>query len=288
MPIKEFEENRQHGTTDFPLEYYQVDETHPRYKMPLHWHGVTELLYIQKGRFVLSLDNKEYILQEGDLCYIAEGVLHGGVPEDCVYECLCFQSGNLLKHSSLIGDYLKDVENSDTFIQPIFTQVQADILRCASRMFAAIRSKQPGWELLALAGLYEFYGMVIQQNYRQAPIDPAAFNRIQQIKLALEYIEHNFQKPITLEQLAKVAGLSPKYFCRHFRNTLQKTPIDYLNHYRIVHARQLLETSKLSIVEVADACGYNDRSYFVRSFKKYTGITPNQYIKLSQYQKIRE
>lgn len=286
MLTKGYKENRQHGTDDFPLEYYIVDNTHPRYKMPHHWHNETELLYIQKGRFILSLNGREYTLEEGNLCYISEGALHGGVPLDCTYECLCFNSNGLLKHSGLISEYLKNVENSRALIQPVFTRVQPGILKCASRMFNAIRAKNPGWELLAIAGLYDFYGTVIQQNYREDPLDSAAFQRLRQIKLALEFIEENYQKSITLEQLAQISGLSAKYFCRYFRNILQKTPIDYLNHYRVERACFLLEENKLSITEVAYACGYNDSSYFVRSFKKYKGITPNQYAKLRKFEKI--
>lgn len=288
MSKKRFQENRQHGTSDFPLEYYLVDSSHPRYEMPLHWHSETELLYIQKGRFLLSLDGNQHTLEEGDFCYISSSSLHGGAPQDCIYECLCFNSDTLLKHTNLVCDYLKDVEDSNALIQPVFTKADSEMLKCASRLFAAVRAKKPGWELLALSGLYDFYGTVVQQNYRKTPLDSVSFQRLRQIKLALEHIEQNFQKQITLEQLAQVAGLSPKYFCRYFKSILQKTPIDYLNHYRIVRARQFLEHNQMSIMEVATACSYHDLSYFVRCFKKYTGITPNQYAKLSQFQKINE
>lgn len=287
MLQKGFEENRQHGTDDFPLEYYSVDSSHPRYNMPHHWHSETEFLYIQKGRFLLSLNGKEYTLEEGDLCYIAEGALHGGIPQDCIYECLVFSSDTLLKYTSTVRNYLKDIENSHTLIQPVFTRAQPAILKCASRMFAAARFEKPGWELLALAGLYDFYGTVIQQNYREEnATDGTTSQRVRQIKMALEFIEQNFQKPITLSQLAHVSGLSAKYFCRYFRNILNKTPIDYLNYYRVERACFLLEENKLSVTDVAYACGYNDSSYFVRCFKKYKGITPNQYAKLGKAQKV--
>ena len=288
MLEKGLRENRQHGTDDFPLEYYSVDTSHPRYKMPHHWHSETELLHILKGTFLLSLNGREYILNEGELCYISEGALHGGLPQDCVYECLCFNSAALLSHSNLVCNYLKDMEDGHALIQPAFNKMHPGILKCASRMFAAIRSKKTGWELLALAGLYDFYGTVIQQDYRESPLDSTAFQRLRQIKMALEYIEQNYQKPIALEQLADVSGLSAKYFCRYFRSILQRTPIDYLNHYRIERACFLLEDNRLSVTDVAYACGYNASSYFVRSFKKYKGITPNQYAKLGQFQKINE
>ena len=284
MLPKGFEEHRRHGTDAFPLEYYPVDEHHPRYNMPHHWHGEAELLYVKKGQFLFSLNGREFMLNEGEVCYIPEGALHGGTPQKgCMYECLVFNTSALLKHNSLVRNYLKDMAGSRALIQPVFTRAEMGILKCVSRMLAASRAKEPGWELLMLAGLYDFYGTVIQQNYREtATTDAAAYHRVRQIKLALEFIEQNYQKPITLEQLAHVSGLSAKYFCRYFRNILQRTPIDYLNYYRIERACSLLEGEKHSVTDVAYACGYNDSSYFVRCFKKYKGITPNQYAKLSK------
>ena len=219
MQEKRFEEHRRHGTDAFPLEYYLVDENHPRYNMSHHWHSETELLLIRKGQLQLSLNGREYLLKEGDLCYISEGSLHSGIPQNCTYECLVFNSNTLLKNTSLVRNYLMDIENTHTLIQPVFTMAQPGILKCVGRMFTAARSEKPGWELLALAGLYDFYGTVIQQNYREdASADTTASQRVRQIKRALEFIEQNFQKPITLEQLAHVSGLSAKYFCRYFRN----------------------------------------------------------------------
>lgn len=73
--------------------------------------------------------------------------------------------------------------------------------------------------------------------------------------------------------------MSPKYFCRIFRTVIHRTPIDYLNYYRIEKACYLLETEDLSITEVAYHCGFNDSSYFIRCFKKYKQITPTKYLK---------
>ena len=289
MQEKRFEELRHHEAEEFPLAYYWVDEKHPRYNMPHHWHNETELMYVRKGHFLLSINGKEYTLKEGDLCYIAEGALHGGIPQDCIYECLVFDSNSLLHHMDLVQNYLNDIENGSHFIQPVFTAKQPGILKCASRMFAAAQSEKRGWELLALAGLYDFYGTVIQQNYREdSSADANTSQRVRQIKTALEYIEQNYNKPITLETLAHISGLSAKYFCRYFRNILNRTPIDYLNYYRMERASLLLEEGKLSVTDVAYACGYNDSSYFVRIFKKYKGTTPNQYAKLNKTPETQE
>lgn len=275
-----YEEHRRHGTEEFPLEFYSVDEQHPRYNMPYHWHKETELLFILRGEFRLSLDGTELVLQEGELCYIPGGMLHGGEPIDCIYECIDFDIGALLQQTALVRHYLHKIENESTMIQTLFNRSQPGILKCASRLFAAARTQRDGWELLVLAGLFDFYGTVIQLRYYSNNIrGKRSEQKVQQIKCAIEYMQLNYQRPISLDELAQTAGLSPKYFCRYFRAITNRTPVDYLNYYRIERACYLLDQHQSSITEIAFDCGFNDISYFIRCFKKYKGSTPHQYAK---------
>ena len=57
-----------------------------------------------------------------------------------------------------------------------------------------------------------------------------------------------------------------------------RTPIDYLNYYRIEQACFKLATSNDSIAEIGMSCGFNDESYFIKTFKKYKGVTPKKYL----------
>ena len=71
--------------------------------------------------------------------------------------------------------------------------------------------------------------------------------------------------------------MTPKYFCRFFLEMTHRTPIDYLNYQRIEHACYQLVTTDASITDIAYSCGFNDLSYFIKTFKKYKGITPGKY-----------
>jgi len=275
-----YEEHRRHGTEEFPLEFYSVDEKHARYNMHYHWHKETELLYVRKGEFLLSLNGTECCLHEGELCYIPGGTLHGGDPTNCVYECIDFDIGTLLQQTQLVRRYLREIENAQTSVQTLFTKAEPGILKCASRLFAAAREQRAGWELLVLAGLFDFYGTVYQKHYfSETGAKKTQQEKVQQVKTAIEYIELNYQHSISLDDLARIAGLSSKYFCRYFRLITNRTPIDYLNYYRIDRAGYLLQQQKNSVTEIAYECGFNDISYFIRCFKKYKNTTPYQYAK---------
>ena len=108
---------------------------------------------------------------------------------------------------------------------------------------------------------------------------PRDHKRILQLKQALEFIESSYTLPLSLQEISESVGMSPKYFCRFFQEMTHRTPIDYLNYYRIERACYHLLTTNLSITEVAFSSGFNDLSYFIKTFKKYKGTTPKKYLK---------
>ena len=136
-----------------------------------------------------------------------------------------------------------------------------------------------GVELTVLGALFQCFG-ALSQGREKAALDVAApqfSQKAQQLKPALEYIETHYGQPITLDALARLSGLSPKYFCRFFRAIVHRSPIDYVNYYRIECASHFLSTTDMTVAEIAQHCGYNDSSFFIKQFKKYKGTTPKQY-----------
>ncbi len=94
---------------------------------------------------------------------------------------------------------------------------------------------------------------------------------------AVNFIEHNFQNNITVEDIAAVCGLNRSYFGKIFREALGKTPQEFLIHYRMVKATELLKLTKLSIGDVALAVGYENQLHFSRAFKNVYHISPREW-----------
>lgn len=97
------------------------------------------------------------------------------------------------------------------------------------------------------------------------------------IKLAKKYIIKNFNKNITLKDVAEEVYLSQNYLSELFKKELGEGFYEYLSNYRIKKAKELLLTTNLKIYEVAESIGYNDSITFGRAFKKITGTTPNKF-----------
>ncbi len=97
------------------------------------------------------------------------------------------------------------------------------------------------------------------------------------INLAKQYIIGNFNKNITLKDVANEVLLSQNYLSELFKKETGEGFYDFLSNYRIKKAKELLLTTNLKIYEVGEKVGYNDSITFGRAFKKITGITPNKY-----------
>jgi AraC family transcriptional regulator len=98
-----------------------------------------------------------------------------------------------------------------------------------------------------------------------------------QRRKAVAYIEEHLAEPISLEALARLAGLSACYFCRAFRQSLGMPPQRYQLSQRIERAKTLLAKRAASVTDVSLTVGYNDTSAFCTAFRRLTGLTPSAY-----------
>lgn len=99
------------------------------------------------------------------------------------------------------------------------------------------------------------------------------------IHKAIKYIRDNYNKKITLNEVADNVYLNPSYLSVLFKQETGQNFIDYLSNYRLAKAKELLKRLDLKIYQVGDLVGYKNPKYFTEIFKKNTGLTPNEYRK---------
>ena len=97
------------------------------------------------------------------------------------------------------------------------------------------------------------------------------------VRTVLRYIEEHYADSIRLEDAALLVSLSPAYLSNIFKKETGENFVDYLNSYRIEHAKTKLKDSNLSVNEISYSVGFQDARYFSKLFKKYVGITPKDY-----------
>ncbi len=269
-------ENAERGRSDFPLELYNIDSTHARYQMPFHWHIECEIIYIISGKFALTLNDNVFVLSKGESAFIPSGIIHGGTPENCVYQCAVFSLEKMLPLIPIRQEQYERELGQGDYIPPVKLENTHII-----KLFYTLKNKNHGYEFATQGLIFQIIGEILSEksNAKTQANSSADTKRIKKIKDVLRLIRNDYAKSLTLEILAETAGLNLQYLCKSFKRITGKTPIDYLNFYRIECAAEFLQLGEMNVTEIAFACGFNDLSYFIKMFKKQKNMSPREFKK---------
>ena len=132
---------------------------------------------------------------------------------------------------------------------------------------------------MVFADLTLLFCTLLEHSLLEKNVDEATHKKSEDVKLCLRYMEQNYARKITLQELASLVHMTPHYFCKYFKEHTNVTPITQLNYIRIKNATKLLHNSEYSIELVAEKCGFNNTNFFTRKFKSIMNCTPSSYRK---------
>ncbi len=275
MKYLEYKETRQHGTPDFPYAYYHITKTHPRYNMVHHWHTQYEIIYMIDGSFNVMINGEEYLIKKDEALFVAGGMMHGGMPDEAEYECLVFEPDAFLRRSMMQGERSAELISNVRRPAPDVLNKNNSAKALVEKIFSELRSKKEGYRLIVQGAVMQLFGELARVEADGAAVKNK--RRIKSLKNALAYIEEHYSEQIALDDIAAASGMNSRYLCRVFREMTHKTPVDYLNYYRIECACEQIASTDDSMTDIALGCGFCDLSYFIKVFKRYKGITPSEY-----------
>lgn len=119
----------------------------------------------------------------------------------------------------------------------------------------------------------------ITTRYAALVVEGAPVKRREVMFPAIHYMKQNLSGTVTLEEAARRAGLSPTYFSKVFKDEMGCPFNQYLSRLRIERAKTLLRNTDASVSAVSGMVGYEGESYFIKTFARFTGVTPGQYRK---------
>jgi transcriptional regulator GlxA family with amidase domain len=119
----------------------------------------------------------------------------------------------------------------------------------------------------------------LSRHYRRAGVQwedhrPRDFERLREV---FSHLRKNCHEPVSLRQMARLAHMSPQYFCRFFKTVTGNTLTEYVLRMRVDLAMDYLSSSAMPVTEIAYAAGFSSHSYFDRVFKRLRGVTPQEY-----------
>lgn len=280
-----YHETKSHTSAGFPYNTYLCSIPLDFKEVPMHWHSELELVVIQKGRGIVSVDLHSRQVSAGDIVIIRPGQLHSIRQDDnhsMEYENILLKSSLLssgeddLCFARYLQPLLYGEHPCETFLTPALSYY-AEVSGCI-RQIDVLRSQRPEGYHLAVKGLlFCFFYLLVSNEQKK---DPARMNQtksLEKIKTILKYVEDHYFEPITIEAMAELTCYSKSHFMKFFKSRMGTGFIEYLNDYRLTMAAQMLKNSDESVLSVAEQSGFENLSYFNRLFKRKYGLSPGKW-----------
>ncbi len=249
-----------------------------------HTHNYYEFYYLHTGNCVFSVNGSLYPLSAGDAFLVVPGDYHytryeGNVP--CERTTVYFYE-NILS-PTLLTEYpeLEEVLLKSGKIA-VMKEKQSIITTLLQQM--CVENNQVDSYSMPLLSM-QLYQLLLQLKrngvfyYETSEKYPSVS---EDISAVMEYINLNYHLPLTLDEVAGKANLSPTYLSKKFRRVTGVTFKEYLNYIRIRKASQALLTTDYSITQIAADCGFNGSNYFKDIFRKTTGYSPREFRRQSK------
>ena len=222
-----------------------------------------QFLFTVSGQGSFKCQGKELILKENDLLYMPPAIAHEYMPcqEDWQTKWLVFRGEYidlLMKKLGFNNWFVKAVEDISS-IQEAF-----------DRLFKLAENLENREKCSVL--LYE-YILLVQKNclFESSSLTNG------HVKKAIRFMEENYCRDLTIEEIADSAGLSIQHFCRIFHQVTKMRPLEFLAQKRISQAKNLLENTDMTVAQIGQAVGYQDKNYFGIVFKSHEGISPGRW-----------
>ena len=279
----ELKENKPHGTKDDPFSTYHIENGGQSFQIPVHWHDELEIIYVKSGFLTVNISGENYIGKPGDAFVVSPGNLHfmGSQTGTVDYFTFLFPLKYIaFRTDDMLDDKLIEPLNSGhLMISPEIKDTVKEQCEQLARVYAAeideSESKITGQirkKIILLQFIHELWkkGFIVEN-------DTTGRNTVE--KEMVSYIQQNYTGKILLREFGEQFHLSEKYISRYFKEHFHITLSQYVTYLRLEHAKQMLQETNISVTEVAMQSGYQNISYFIRSFKKTYGVSPLKYRK---------
>lgn len=264
---------------NFPIFYQKYNSNIENYSDDTSGDNMITIIRVLSGALTVTIEKENHTLTRGNAIYIDTNLKHSLFPTDCTYEVVSFCLDIITQKDSVTDEFISSIKHHKYIVYPTSVNTMRYKFNIIDFIFEAMSHKVIGYEYDVIGGLYILYGYILRNKLYQLNSNYIIENKVNsyRYKEIIDYMKNKYMDNITLDSLADLAEMNPRYFCRFFKLNSGLTPINYLNQIRIEKACELLNTGNYTVNEAATATGFNDTSYFIKVFKKQIGITPKLY-----------
>ena len=273
--------------------YIHIDKAESKYVGVMHKHDFIEIVYVISGSARHSIGDTIYEVHKGDLVIVNWGVEHTFIPisegeesfstYDLLFTTEFFDLTEVSKYdfSSLASSYLFYSVFPDDMTNNALNLIrsrQKEFHEIFSKIYTEYTSRESGFMSMIRAHLIELITLIFREIDRKTMADITGEQRLT-VSKAIDYMKHNFNTKINLDDMVADMFLSKDYFRQLFKRTTGMSITDFVQKTRIDEAKRLLLETKRTVYDIAGDCGFTDMKFFYKTFKKITGMTPIEFKK---------
>jgi AraC-like DNA-binding protein len=250
-------------------------------------HGNSmEILEVTSGKTKLEIGTEIFEVSAGSFVY---------VPPTLVFRMEAASEHasvrGIIFDSTILTDNMDNFENEILYMFFLQSQNMINVFdpshpiyetlkECMRSIYEESIAKDVCYKLPIRANIYLMMSSLLRHYCgSRDEYDKIIYHNVLRLRPIIEYIFNNFIKKIYVEELADMINVSPDYFTRMFKDSIGKTPIDYINALRVNRALKLLFQTEIPVSEVAEATGFSNPNYFNKTFKLYMNTSPLAYRK---------
>ena len=264
----------------YPYAYHHVDLC--RTLVPWHWHEALEFDYVVEGSVKVSTSSQTQTFQKGEAFFINTNVLTSMVnSQECILDSHLF-------HPVFLGGHFKSVFETK-YLNPVLQNKNLDLLpirgqtqqqkQITSRLRQLARLQQEQDREFQTRSLVGEIWLLLLEELKNTQLRQVSTKNQDRLLTMMAFIQENHGEKLTLEEIADAAAVSTRECLRCFRNAIDRSPVEYLNDYRLQTALKLLENTDMPVTEIALRTGFGGSSYFSKMFRRTYGKTPAQHRK---------
>lgn len=246
-----------------------------------HFHPEVELVYVDKGQGKVHIGNHLSYFNSSQLLLLGANLPHHGFSDRLTVkgsETIVQFKPEFFGHAFLDLPEMKSIAS-------LFERAKKGVVFKPETRRLVGPKIQKLYELEGIKRivlLLEILSdLALSKDYTILNADGYSVEITQQdsnkIDLIFKHINNNFERQISLGEIADEASMTVPAFCRYFKKATGKTFTKLVNEYRVVHATKLLSESNNSITDICYECGFNNFSHFNKQFKEFTGKSASQY-----------
>lgn len=245
-----------------------------------------EVVEIMEGKITVEIGSDRFLSERGDIFYIPSGLVRRiYVPEGRgAIRMLAFDSSIVEQNMDTIDTeilYMFEVQSRNRLSSfrkehPVYEELSRYIREAVDESAA----KDVCYKLPIRANIYLIMTSLLRYYCSmRTESDRMVYHNVLRLRPVLDYIDAHSHERIYVEKLAAMIMVSPDYFTKMFRESIGKTPVDYINDLRVNRALVLLCQGDLNMTQIAQQVGFSNVNYFHKMFKQYMGVSPMAYRK---------